>query len=103
MAKRRKTTDGGGQLALIDVEPKNKAAIKRAGRAYLAAKAERQVWLEKEQGQQEKVRDLVEAAELQPLEDGTIRFRVDGMTIKVTPREDGVTVKADGEATEEDE
>lgn len=50
MARQRKTSDGG-QLDLIDVDPKNKKDIKRAGRAYLKAKAERLTWLDKEQGQ----------------------------------------------------
>lgn len=102
MATRKRTT-GEEQLDLIDVLPKNATAIKRAARAYLKAKAERLACLEKEQGQQEKIRDLVEEAELQPLADGVIRFRLDGLTIKVTPREDGVLVKEVGETTDAEE
>lgn len=102
MATKRKTGDEE-QLDLIDVAPKNATAIKRAARAYLKAKSERLAWLEKEQGQQEKIRDLVEEAKLQPLADGVIRFRLDGLTIKVTPREDGVLVKEVGEAAESGE
>lgn len=103
MATTKKTSDDE-QLDLIDVTPKNATAIKRAARAYLKAKAERLAWLEKEQGQQEKIRELVEEAGLQPLESGVIRFQLDGLTIKVTPREDGVLVKKAGEIAEpEDE
>ena len=99
MAKRQKTTKGKGQLPLMEIGPKNSRDIKRAGRAYLKAKTERLAWLDKEQGQLEKIRELAKAEKLQPLSDGTIEFEVDGITIKLTPVEDKVTVKETGEST----
>ena len=98
MAKRQKTTAGGEQLDLIDVAPKNAKKIKEVALAFNDARANRVAWLEDENDQKEKLLTLVDAADLQPLENGVIKFRVDGMTITVTPRDKAVKVKEDGEA-----
>lgn len=102
MARQQKTTDGGDQLDLIDVAPKNTKEIKRAARAYKKAQAERIGWLESEKKHKGKILELVEAAKLQPLEGGVIRFQVDGMIITVTPRDQLVRVKDDSETEEEE-
>ncbi len=102
MAK-RKTAKGGDQLDLIDVAPKNAKEIKKVALAYKDALANRLEWLADEKAQKEKILELVEAAGLQPLENGVIRFPVDGMTITVTPRDKLVKVKEDDGKTNDEE
>lgn len=103
MARRTKTADGE-QLDLIDVEPENVKAIKRAARAYKAAQAQRITWLADEKKQKMKILELVKEAKLRPNQDGIIKFRLDGIVIAITPRDELVQIKAaDDEAEEADE
>lgn len=102
MATRRKTS-GGEQLDLIDVGPENAKAIKRSVRAYKKSQTERIAWLEDEKKHKAKVLELVREAKLQPDENGVIKFRLDGITIKITPRDELVQVKMDEDAAEPEE
>jgi hypothetical protein len=93
MAKKR--TKPTEQMDLIDVQPKNAKAIVAAARLYKKYQAARLAALEKEVAQKQEVLSLVKEAKLQPLEGGVIKFKVDGVTISVTPRDELVKVKED--------
>lgn len=99
MARRKKTTDEE-QLDLIDVGPENAKAMKRTVRAYKASQAERISWLADEKKHKAKILDLVREEGLQPNEEGIIRFRLNDITITITPRDELVQVKMKSEADE---
>ena len=87
-----KTKKQDEQLDLIDVAPKNAKAIIEAARIYKRFAAARQKALVKEVEQKAEVLRLVRAAKLQPLDGGKIKFKYDGVTISVTPRDELVKV-----------
>ena len=97
MGRKRKTQDEAEQGALMEVGPENAPAIKKLARAHKEAQAERCSWLAEEKDRKEKLLAVVREANLTPDGDGVIKFRVDGMTISVTPRDELVRVKEDGE------
>lgn len=100
MAKKKgKESTTGEQLDLIDVSPENSKKIVGVARRYKAAQAERTAALEREVGEKEKLLAMVKEAKLQPV-DGVIRFRVDGLLITVTPRDELVKVKDENEKEE---
>jgi hypothetical protein len=94
---RKKNAEAGEQLDLIDTTPKNSKQIIVIARRYKAAQTARIAALVEEGAEKQKLLDLVKAAKLQPLENSVIRFRVDGMTISITPRDELIKVKEDGE------
>jgi hypothetical protein len=103
MAKTKKTTDEE-QLDLIDVAPENARAFKRVARKYKAAQTERLAWLKKEKEHKDKILELTKEAKLKPNANGVIRFRLDGIQITITPRNELVNVKdADDEVEESEE
>ena len=96
MAK-RKTTEGDEQLDLIDVHPENEKEIIACAKRYKKALADRQAALNREVEEKKKLKNLIEAAGLQRLDDGRIQFTVNGFTISMIPRDEKITVKEDGE------
>lgn len=102
MARKTKTADGE-QLDLIDVEPENAKAIKRAARAYKSAQAQRITWLVDEKKHKGKILELVKEAKLRPNEDGIIKFRLDGIVVAITPRDELVQIKTTSDEAEEPE
>jgi hypothetical protein len=97
MAKKKETQKGEQMDLIEDVQPKNAGAILKEARIYKKFQAERLSALAKEKEHKQKVLDLVKAANLQPLEDGIIRFRCDGVLITVKPRDELITVKDEAE------
>ncbi len=97
MAKGKKGStdkvDVGEQLPLLDVTPENSKQIVTVARRYKAFVIDRQAVLEKEIAEKEKLLELIRKANLKRLEDGKIRFRVDGLLITVTPRDELVSIK----------
>lgn len=80
-------------MDLIDVEPKNKKDILRIARKYKALQQERISALNAEITQKEKLLTVVRAAKIVPDADGAYRFRMDTLTITVTPRDELVKVQ----------
>ena len=101
MAKRgrpkKEEAVAGEQLDLIDVAPENAKEIITAAREYKAAQVKRIAALEREVERKQELLSLVRDANLQRLKDGTIRFRLDGFLITVTPRDELVKVKQEEE------
>lgn len=89
----------GEQMELIDVSPENLAEIKPVAKQYRAAVKRRMKAGEAEQELKQQllahVLDGVKAGKITRLPDGSIRFKCDGMTISVTPRDELVKVKDD--------
>ena len=92
MARKQKK-ETGEQLELIDVGPKDGKEIMAAARLYQKHQAARLKALEKEIEQKTLILELVKKAKLQPLAGGVIKFRLDGMTITIKPRDELVQVK----------
>lgn len=93
VAKRKK--ESGEQLDLIDVLPEDAKPIIEKAREYRKTVAARQKLTDKEAKQKQEVLELVKDAHIQPVEDGIIKFKHDGYTISITPRD--VLVKITGE------
>ena len=83
----------GEQLDLIDITPEYAKPIKAAAKAYKRALLERVSILAEEVKCKKKVIDAVRAAKIKPNEEGIIEFRLDGVTIKITPRDELVSIK----------
>ncbi|MCK9520402.1 MAG: hypothetical protein M0R74_15465 [Dehalococcoidia bacterium] len=98
MAKRsrKKKAETGEQMDLIDTAPENEKQIVAAAKKYKKISADRQALTAQEVEAKKTLLDLVKAADLQ-LVDGKIQFHVNGMTITVTPRDELIRVKEDGE------
>ena len=93
MAKKKSKGTKGEQLDLIDLAPENAKAIVAAARIYKMRQKERLEALKMEIAEKQKVLALVRDAKLKPLPDGKIRFKYDGFTISVTPRDELIQVK----------
>lgn len=91
MAKQPKKA--GEQQDLIDVHPKNAENIVKMARAYKQTVKARLGIQKKEAEQKHELIETVEKAELTPLKGGVIKFEVDRVEIKVTPRDKLVQVK----------
>lgn len=85
----------GEQMDLIDVGPENLKQIKPIAKEYRAAVKARMAAGETEKDLKEQLLAMVKDANLTRLDDGTIRFKVDGMLITVTPRDELIRVKED--------
>ena len=92
MAKKDKP-EVGEQLDLIDVHPEQAKKIIKVARAYKKAQSERIEFLNVEKKKKQELLDLVKQENLTPLEDGIIKFEVDGAKICVTPRDELIQVK----------
>jgi len=102
MAKRGRPKMTEDQEMLIDVRPKNEKEIIAKAKAYKAVVAERQSLSQDEVQLKGELLELIKAADLQPMEDGKIRFTVDGFTIIVTPRDMLVQVKSNDDEVPQD-
>lgn len=89
MAKKKQ----GKQLPLIDVQPENVVDIIKAAEVYKGHQTDRLNAQRDEKKAKDKVLSLVEAAGLQPLKDGVIRFEHDGFVFSVTPRDALIDIK----------
>ena len=98
MSKKQKTqTAGRGeQLTLIDVLPKKAKPIIAAARILKRLQVARSSAQDKENDQKAKFLNLIAEAEIPRLADGKIKFHHDGVTVKVTPKQESVSI------TEED-
>lgn len=85
----------GQQMDLIDIAPENAKEIIAHARIYKAVQAKRILALEEEKKEKQKLLELIKEANLQRLEDGKIKFKLDGYTITVTPRDELVQIKED--------
>jgi len=92
MAK-KKGKKKGEQLELIDVQPENVKHIIEVARTYKKSMARRLKELADETKLKHKIIELVDAANLQPLKGGVIRFECDGVEISITPQDRQVKVK----------
>ena len=86
----------GDQMDLIDVSPETLAEIKPLAREYRKVVKQRVKIQAKETDLKQQILDLIKGANLARLPDGSIRFKCDGMTISVTPRDELVKVKEEG-------
>jgi len=82
MARKSKVA-AGEQLALIEVGPANAPALKRAARAYEKAHDAQLAAKSVADGKMETLMRLVDEAELQPLADGTIKFQLGKLVVKI--------------------
>lgn len=83
MARKKKTEGTGEQLALIEVGPKNEPAIKRAARAYEKAHDAQLAAKQIADGKLGTLMKHIDEAGLQPLADGTIKFQIGKMVVKI--------------------
>ena len=77
----------GEQMPLINVGPKHAKAIVKTARLYKATVKKRIEIAAEEAKLKAKLIAQVKEENLTPLEDGVIRFTVDGYTITATPRD----------------
>ena len=92
----------GEQLDLIDVTPEYAKPIKAAARKYKKCLAARQAALAEEIEQKKKIIELVRQANIKPDGEGVTRFRLDDMSIKITPRDELVSVRLDDDSDASD-
>jgi hypothetical protein len=93
----QKEVEKGEQMDLIDVGPKNSKEIIKHAKLYRSALAKRVDALAEEVAEKHKLLELIDAEHLQRLDDGKIKFKLDGFTITVTPRDELVKIKEDGD------
>ena len=82
---------------LMYVHRENIKEIIPAARTYQKAKVARMNATERETKAKVALLSLVKAAKLKPLDDGTIRFRCDGLLISITPRDELIKGKEEEE------
>lgn len=80
-------------MQLIETLPENIQEIVDVALEYQECKQGRQNILKKEVELKAKIKEMVHNAGLQPLEDGVIRFRYDGVLISIVPRDEVIRVK----------
>lgn len=85
----------GQQMPLIDVGPENSKEIAQVARNYRALVDIRLKALAKEVVAKEELRELIRKENLKRLEDGKIRFKIDGLLIEVTPTDEKIKVTED--------
>jgi hypothetical protein len=89
---------GGEQLDLIDIAPKEAKPIVGAARVYKKLQKIRLAALDKEVEQKQKVLKLVHKANLQPDDEGKIKFKYEGIVITVKPTKESITIKDESES-----
>lgn len=98
----RSETSAKEQLDLIDVRPKNSKAILKAVKQYKADQAQRIEALGREVAGKQKILSLIKEAKLQHLDDGRIQFRIDKVTITVTPRDEIIKIKEESKNNDDE-
>lgn len=93
--KRVEKPTAGEQLDLIDVSPKEAKEIIPLAKKYKAAVKNRLMYLKEETDTKEKLLEMIKQANLQRLDDGSIKFHCKGLLITVVPRDEKITVKED--------
>jgi hypothetical protein len=88
----------GQQMDLIDTTPENAKEIIKHARVYKAAQTKRIQALEEEKAEKQKLLELINKAHMQRLENGKIKFKLEGYIITVTPRDELVQIKEDSDA-----
>ena len=81
------------QLQLIETLPENIQEIVDVALEYQECKQGRINILKKEVELKAKISEMVKKAGFQPLKDGVIRFRHDGVLVSITPRDELIKVK----------
>ena len=103
MMGKNKDTPSGEQMDLIDVTPESLKEIKPIAKRYKAAMQARVEALKEEVEAKQGILSLIKDAHLSRLQDGSIKFKCDGMVITVTPRDELVKVKEEKKGDEEEE
>ena len=93
MTKTKNVTEVGEQMELIDVAPKKAKPIIAAARILKKLQVTRASAQDKENKQKAILLNLVEEANIQRLPNGQIIFTYDGVTLKITPKQESVSVK----------
>jgi len=90
-----KTKDVDGQMELIEtLTPQQKGAFTKKAREYKRVVEERMTLSREEVDLKQSLRDMVHKSGLKPLDSsGVIQFSVDGVSIKMTPRDELIQVK----------
>lgn len=91
--KENPKVEKGEQIPLIDVLPEKAKPILRIVKQYKAVQKTRIEALAKEKELKQKVLDEVKKAGFKALDDGTIKFVVEGFTISVEPRDEVIKIK----------
>ena len=94
------TSTSGEQLDLIEVAPENAKKITGVAKRYRAAQARRIQALDQECNEKQALLALIKEANLKQV-DGKIKFRVDGLIITVTPRDELIKIKDESEENPE--
>lgn len=102
MAKREKSVAGSEQKDLIDVHPENHKKIKQLAHAYKKAQRARAEALAEEIKWKEKLLSEVKESKVTKNPDGSYKFKVDDVTISVTPRDELVRVKFEDDESDDD-
>jgi hypothetical protein len=92
----------GEQLDLIDITPEHGKEILAIAKDYKKAVSARMRMGEKEVDLKGKLLELIKKENLTRLENGSIRFRLDGMIITVTPRDELIKVKDEADEAEKE-
>jgi len=94
MAKKNESeSTSGEQMDLIDVTPKELKRILPIAKEYRRVVKQRVKLTAKEVTLKGQILEEVKKAKLPRLDDGSVRFKCDGITISVTPRDELVKVK----------
>jgi hypothetical protein len=92
MARKTKNNSAGEQMDLIDVGPENLKKIVPVARRYIAAVKRRSKEGAEEVALKARLLELVEEADLKRDSKGRVKFKADGLTISVTPRDNLIQV-----------
>jgi hypothetical protein len=86
------------QMDLIkDLHGKEAKKILKIAKDYKAAQKARLAALEEEKAYKQGLLALIKDAGIKPLDDGTIKFSLDGYTISVKPRDELIQVRETAE------
>jgi len=85
----------GEQLLLMDTDIPEAKPITAAARRYKKHQKARMESLALEIKAKNEIKDLVRAAKIKPNAEGVIELHLNGLTIKITPRDELVKVKTD--------
>ena len=91
----KKDSQTGEQGMLLDVGPKQSKEITKVAKSYRGAVVRRMAALEEEKALKAQLLGMVKHEKLKPMDDGSIQFHVDGIFIKVTPRDELIQVRED--------